>query len=158
MEAFMSEIAPKQIFTPEAETPKVHGTVPTPADTQRPVAVIEDDRDDRALLRKDLNFLFGERPVISFADGALLLQYLEDNPSYQARPWLILLDIHLAGASGLRWLESFHSRPDLADIPVIAVSGDANPGEVREAFIHGVRAFLPKPVSPQDIAGVLRGM
>jgi CheY-like chemotaxis protein len=136
---------------------KVRGSVRALLGTKKPVAIVEDDRDDRVQIGENLHFLLGETPVLSFSGGGALIEYLARNPSDDARPGLILLDLHLAKLDGLQLLEFLHTRKELADIPVIVISGTQDSQKVRDAFAHGARAFLPKPLSRWDLAHILTG-
>jgi two-component system, response regulator len=135
---------------------KVLGSIDAVLGTKRPIAVVDDNGDDQFFLRRELNFLFGEMPVITFANGAALLHYLQDHYEDE-RPWLILLDLHMAGMDGLRTLEFMHGREGLDDIPVVVVSGTLDRREVHAAFGYGARAFLPKPLSRWDFIRILNG-
>jgi two-component system, OmpR family, KDP operon response regulator KdpE len=62
-------------------------------------------------------------------------------------PDLVILDIGLPGRDGYSVMQSFHALPELADVPVIVLTG-------RSAFIHqkrcreaGVKRFFEKPVT-----------
>ncbi|TAL38783.1 MAG: response regulator [Alphaproteobacteria bacterium] len=124
--------------------------------TRRPIAVVDDNSDDQFFLRRELNFLFGEMPVIAFPNGAALLHYLQDHFD-EERPWLILLDLHMAGMDGFRTLEFLHGRKGMNDIPVVVVSGTLDRREVQAAFGYGAKAFLPKPISRWDFIKILNG-
>lgn len=124
--------------------------------TRRPIAVVDDNSDDQFFLRRELNFLFGEMPVITFPNGAALLHYLQDHFD-EERPWLILLDLHMAGMDGFRTLEFLHARKGLNDIPVVVVSGTLDRREIQAAFGYGAQAFLPKPISRWDFIKILNG-
>ena len=132
------------------------GSVHAVVGTKRPIAVVDDNSDDQFFLRRELNFLFGEMPVITFPNGAALLHYLQDHYDDE-RPWLILLDLHMAGMDGFRTLEFLHSRKGLTDIPVVVVSGTLDKREIHAAFGYGARAFLPKPISRWDFIKILNG-
>jgi CheY-like chemotaxis protein len=130
------------------------GAVQSLLATKRPIAVVDDNSDDQFFLKRELRFLFGEMPVITFPDGAGLLHYLQDHYD-EERPWLILLDLHMAGMDGFRTLEFLHSKKLLSDIPVVVVSGTLDRNEMRAAFGHGAKAFLPKPISRWDFIKIL---
>jgi CheY-like chemotaxis protein len=134
----------------------VHGNIEALLNTKRPIAVVDDNSDDQFFLKRELNFLFGEMPVITFQNGASLLHYLQDHFD-EDRPWLILLDLHMAGMDGFRTLEFRHARKGLNDIPVVVVSGTLDKREIMAAFGYGARAFLPKPLSRWDFIKVLNG-
>lgn len=63
------------------------------------------------------------------------------------RPDLILMDIQLPAISGLevtRWLKD---DPGLRDIPVIAITAYAMPGDEERMKVGGCEAYIPKPIS-----------
>ena len=62
------------------------------------------------------------------------------------RPRLVMLDVHLPGASGLSLLEQLRLDPDIKATPVIVVSADATQYSIRAAQSAGARAFLSKPI------------
>lgn len=130
------------------------GQVSAQLGTRRPIAVVDDNSDDQFFLRRELNFLFGEMPVITFPNGAALLHYLQDHFD-EERPWLILLDLHMAGMDGFRTLEFLHAKKGLNDIPVVVVSGTLDRREIQAAFGYGAKAFLPKPLSRWDFIKIL---
>lgn len=134
----------------------ISGQVNALLGTRRPIAVVDDNSDDQFFLRRELNFLFGEMPVITFPNGAALLHYLQDHFGEEL-PWLILLDLHMTGMDGFRTLEFLHARKGLNDIPVVVVSGTLDRREKQAAFGYGARAFLPKPLSRWDFIKILNG-
>ena len=66
-------------------------------------------------------------------------------------PDLILMDIHLQEVSGVDVTQAVKKDPELASIPVIAVTAFAQPGG-REQFLDlGFDGYLSKPVSPREL-------
>jgi PAS domain S-box-containing protein len=61
------------------------------------------------------------------------------------RPDLVILDIHLPDADGFVVLERLRQRPETAGIPVVALSADAAPRDMRRALSAGFRHYLTKP-------------
>jgi CheY-like chemotaxis protein len=135
------------------DTPREQGR--KAADKARPIAVVDDNSDDQFFLTRELHFLFGERPVITFHNGAALLHYMQDHFDDSERPWLILLDLHMTVMDGLRTMEFIHRRNSLAGIPIVIVSGTRDGREISAAFRHGARGFLRKPVSRLEIMKLL---
>lgn len=72
---------------------------------------------------------------------------------------LLLLDLHMPGASGFSAL--IHMNAHYPDVPVMMVSADATPEVMTRALTHGAAGFLPKSCSLQTIqlavADVLQG-
>ena len=63
------------------------------------------------------------------------------------RPDLIVMDIQLPEMSGLEVTEKIKSDPDLAPIPVIAVTAFAMKGDEERIRAAGCEAYLSKPIS-----------
>ncbi|MBJ3777650.1 response regulator [Acuticoccus mangrovi] len=63
------------------------------------------------------------------------------------RPDLIVMDIQLPEMSGLEVTERIKSDPDLAPIPVIAVTAFAMKGDEERIRAAGCEAYLSKPIS-----------
>lgn len=116
-------------------------------ETKRPIAVVDDNSDDLFFLKRELAFLFGKTPILTFRGGANLLHYLQDHFHENDRPWLILLDLHMSGMDGFRTLELLQCKASSASIPVIVVSGTLDRHEISAVFRQGVQGFVPKPVS-----------
>jgi len=124
---------------------------------RRPIAVVDDSLDDQFVLRRELGFLFGQMPVVTFQSGAGLLAYLNEHDNEQGKPWLILLDMHMPRIDGLRTLDLLNERHDFADIPVLVISATHNDNEIQTALQKGARAFMPKPLSRFDFMEILNG-
>jgi len=73
------------------------------------------------------------------------------------RPDLVLLDVRLGDQSGLDLLPVVRAT-DLGRIPVLAISAETSPEDVRRAIEAGCDAFLPKPVGPRLLLARIRSM
>ncbi len=62
------------------------------------------------------------------------------------RPDLILMDVALPGINGLEATRIIKATPDLADIPVIAVTSYAMRGDRAKALKTGCDDYLTKPI------------
>ncbi len=69
----------------------------------------------------------------------------------ELRPDLILCDIRLPDMSGLKVVETLHSQPDLADIPVILLTGETRATDIRLGMETGAQDYLCKPVPVGDL-------
>ena len=63
------------------------------------------------------------------------------------RPDLILMDIQLPGISGLEVTRWIKEEPQLAAIPVVAVTAYAMKGDEQRILDGGCEAYIPKPIS-----------
>jgi len=66
---------------------------------------------------------------------------------------LVLLDLHLAGASGRECLAAL--RPLLPGAAFVAFTGDAGPGARARCLAHGFDGYLAKPFREDELAAVL---
>lgn len=73
----------------------------------------------------------------------------------ECRPNLVLMDISLPGMNGLEALGAIKSQPDMADMPVIAVSASALPGDVAAGLAAGFLAYFAKPFDVQELIKVV---
>ena len=73
----------------------------------------------------------------------------------EERPDLVLLDLHLPDMPGTDVLERLRQDPATATVPVVVVSADATPEQVRELRDKGVLAYLTKPIDVQELLGVV---
>lgn len=124
----------------------------------RPLAIVDDSLDDRMILKRELEALTaGNSKILVFASGAELINYLDTHTSDNDRPRMIFLDILMHGLDGLTTLDILQGRLAHASIPVVAVSGTRDGQQVKNAINGGVKAFLTKPVSRQEMTSVLQG-
>ncbi|MBX9795036.1 MAG: CHASE domain-containing protein [Burkholderiaceae bacterium] len=71
------------------------------------------------------------------------------------RPDVVLLDMHLPDISGLELLRHLKLDPSTRSIPVVAVSADALPAQIDDAFMAGAHRYLTKPVNVSELLSVL---
>ncbi len=113
--------------------------------------VIADDHPlFRDALRRAVASLF-PAAVIAEADSTASLQTVLESV---AEPDLLLLDLHMPGASGFSGL--VHVRARYPSLPVIVVSGNEEPGVMRRAVAHGASGYIPKSSSLDDMAQAIR--
>ncbi len=107
---------------------------------QRRVHYVEDNATNVEVMRGVLL----QRPQVRMEVSVNGLDGLEG--IRRSRPDLVLLDMHLPDVSGLELLRHLKSDPDLAEIPVIAVSADATAARMAEALTLGALHYVTKPV------------
>lgn len=71
-------------------------------------------------------------------------------------PDLILLDAMLPEMDGAEVLRQLHGRLDLAQVPVVFLTGDITPERDRQLRQLGARDVLIKPFDPMQLPGRLR--
>jgi CheY-like chemotaxis protein len=97
--------------------------------------------EDAPIVREPLARLLSDEGfrVIAAADGADAMAQLETQVVD-----LILLDVMMPHMNGLMFLERLRLDPEMRDIPVIAVTGVADSGQLARLRALGVNAILHK--------------
>lgn len=62
------------------------------------------------------------------------------------RPDLLLLDVQIPGGGGEAVIREVRQRPELADLPIIAVTSLAMPGDRERLLSNGFQGYLSKPI------------
>ena len=68
------------------------------------------------------------------------------NIAQTRHPDLILLDVHLPDINGFDVLERLRADASTANIPIVVLSADATPGQVRRFRDAGANEYLTKPL------------
>lgn len=66
----------------------------------------------------------------------------------EVRPHLILLDIQLPGMDGHAVARALKADPDLAHIPIVAVTSYAMVGDREKCLAAGAEGYIEKPINP----------
>ena len=67
------------------------------------------------------------------------------------QPDLILMDINLPGMSGIEAMARLRANPDTREIPVIGLSANAMPNDIKHGLAAGFRRYLTKPIRIAEI-------
>lgn len=108
------------------------------------ILVIEDQEDNRRIIH-DL-FVSKGYLVIEAVDGLEGVTAAEVNC-----PDLILMDIQLPSIDGYEATRRIKAKPELAHIPIIAVTSYALSGDDIKAFKAGCNGYVTKPFSPKEL-------
>ncbi|WP_344976102.1 response regulator transcription factor [Streptosporangium fragile] len=105
--------------------------------------------DDEHLIREAIATLLGLEPdievVAQVARGDLVADAVREH-----RPDVIVLDIEMPGADGLSVAET------LSGHAVLMLTSFGRPGYLRRALAAGVRGFVPKDASADELATAIR--
>ena len=141
-------LAPRLI----AGTPEVKTVMPVHASTdthRHTLLCVEDNPANLMLVEK----LLERRPDIRLLvarDGIRGIELVRAE-----RPDVILMDINLPGISGLVALGILAEDPKTASIPVIALSANAMPGDIKKGLAAGFYRYLTKPIKVEEFMETL---
>ncbi|MBK8170686.1 MAG: PAS domain S-box protein [Sandaracinaceae bacterium] len=132
------------------ETAAKQTPAPTTArQTSRTVLYVEDNPSNVALMEA----LLGTIENTSLITAPTAEIGIELARAY--RPDIIILDINLPGMSGYDALEKLRELPELAEIPVVALSASATRGDLSRAQEAGFAVYLTKPVEIDKLTETL---
>ncbi len=135
------EIAPEQ-------TPPLRTTPAAPREMLR-VLVIDDQAFNRLVLRDHLERLSCK--VEESADGPSALLLLQARAHH-----LAFIDLNLPGLDGLALIRRVRSEHPGAPVFLVATTASATRGIQEQSLAAGADAFLPKPISAQQLAEVVQ--
>lgn len=72
------------------------------------------------------------------------------------KPRLIIMDIQLADSSGIDITRALKADPELAPIPVLAVTAFAMKGDEKRIIEAGAEGYLSKPISVSSFMATVR--
>ena len=113
------------------------------------ILVIEDTDDNRQIIR-DLLTAF-DYELIEAADGAEGVAQAQSQ-----HPDLILMDIQLPEMDGYEATRRIRAIPELAQVPIIAVTSYALSGDEAKTRAAGCDGYVAKPFSPRQLLAKIR--
>lgn len=113
------------------------------------ILVIEDTEDNRQIVRDLLTSAGYETlEATDGAEGVALAQ--------SQRPDLILMDIQLPEMDGYEATRRIRGIPELARVPIIAVTSYALSGDEAKTRAAGCDGYVAKPFSPRQLLAKIR--
>ena len=113
------------------------------------ILVIEDTEDNRQIIRDLLSSAGYE--LIEAVDGAEGVA-----PAQREMPDLILMDIQLPVIDGYEATRRIRAIPELAAVPIIAVTSYALSGDEAKTRAAGCDGYVAKPFSPRQLLAKIR--
>ena len=138
--------ASPMLKSPRAQSPS--GRL-LPAKGARPVVLVVEDHDDTRFMLRVLLEMRGLE-VVEAADGEEAVRAAE-----RVRPGLVLMDGSLPLLDGLAAARRIRESESSRDVPVVILSGRAEPDYRVRALASGCDAFLVKPFSTAQLDAVL---
>lgn len=116
------------------------------------IMVIDDSLTVREILRVSLRRAGYE--VICFPEGIEAIRWLTQPQPHL--PALLILDVGLPKLSGYDIAHSFKSKPALAHIVIVMLSGHTSVLDRLKGRLSGAQHYLTKPFKTQDIVAVVQ--
>jgi two-component system, cell cycle response regulator DivK len=113
------------------------------------ILVVEDTEDNRQIVRDLLSSVGYE--LIEAVDGAEGVAMAQSQ-----HPDLILMDIQLPGMDGYEATRQIRAVPELAGVPIIAVTSYALSGDEAKTRAAGCDGYVAKPFSPRQLLAKIR--
>ena len=110
---------------------------------KKTIGVVEDNKDNRLLLRAILSDLY---QIVEFETGAAALEGLPGSP-----PDLLLMDISLPGLDGVEVLARLREHEKLKALPVIALTAHAMAGDRARYLNAGFNDYVSKPIVDEKV-------
>jgi twitching motility two-component system response regulator PilG len=135
----------KTVFVPRpAEIP----VLPVSSTTKKTILVVEDSQTSR----KVISMLLGRKgyTIVEAKSGSEALQRGEE-----LIPDLVLLDVMLPDMTGYEVLSRLRQSAELAEVPVVMLTGKNKPSDRLKGLFHGSNEYLTKPFDPAKLLAVL---
>jgi signal transduction histidine kinase/HAMP domain-containing protein/ActR/RegA family two-component response regulator len=90
-------------------------------------------------------------PVLYAENGREGIEMLERNPDIE----LVLMDIMMPEMDGYETIDAIRGTPRWTDLPIVALTAKAMPGDREKAIAQGANAYVPKPVDVDRLLSVV---
>jgi PAS domain S-box-containing protein len=144
----IADVAPQPVVG--GAKPSAVSQAPAPNGTRvHTLLYVEDNPANLQLVEQ----LIARRPdmrLLSAEDGYLGLQLAR-----ASQPDVILMDINLPGISGIEALRILREDPATARIPVVAISANALPRDIKKGLEAGFFRYLTKPIKVDEFMETL---
>jgi hypothetical protein len=139
--------APKPTAAPAA--PAVVDETPAAAPAARTMLYVEDNPASVLLMERIIQRV-GHLDLLSAHTAELGLEIAEAR-----RPDLIVMDVNLPGMSGIEAMVRLRANPDTREIPVIGLSANAMPSDIKHGLAAGFRHYLTKPIRIGEVLAAI---
>jgi PAS domain S-box-containing protein len=145
----LNSAAAPQLAVERAEPAAIAPAEVPPDARLRTLLYVEDNPANLKLVEQ----LIARRPdmrLLSARDGNVGIQLARSK-----RPHVILMDINLPGISGIEALNILREDPATAHIPVVALSANAMPRDIKKGLHAGFFRYLTKPIKVNEFMETL---
>ena len=133
-----------------SKTPSDPLTLTSPTQTISPIILLAEDNEMN--ISTIFSYLTAKNyRILTAKDGEEALKLAVDH-----KPDLILMDIQMPGMDGLEATRRIRCDPNLAHIPIIALTALAMPGDRERCLDAGINDYLSKPVKLKGLADTIQ--
>lgn len=108
------------------------------------VLYVEDNFENKLFVRRVIESMGHEVMEAETGPDSLVL-------AAERKPDLILMDVNIPGMDGLETATRLKQDPELATIPVIALTANAMKGDRERCLAAGCDGYMQKPVGVSDL-------
>ena len=122
------------------------------------ILVVESNPAEARLIAEGFRDAGHTHKIEQLHNGEDALSYLLRQPPYQnsSLPDLILLDLSLPRKSGFELLQEIRASPALKRIPVIILTGSADPTDLHKAYDLHANCYIRKPNDLDEFLNVIK--
>jgi CheY-like chemotaxis protein len=117
---------------------------------ERPLVLVADDEADVTLLCR-INLEFEGFRVVEASDGRDAVAKAKAE-----RPSVVVLDATMPVQDGFQTLDELKADPELAEVPVVMLTGHVERAQQARAVEAGASVYLTKPFKPAELVAAVR--
>jgi PAS domain S-box-containing protein len=117
--------------------------------SQPPVVLLVEDNEANITMIFDYLGTHGYQVIVARNGAEAIARAIE------ARPAIVLMDIQMPGMDGLEATRCMRAMPELAGLPIIALTALAMPGDRERCLAAGANDYLSKPVSLRGLTTLI---
>jgi two-component system response regulator len=116
------------------------------------ILLVDDDPDCRELIREAAEQCQVTKDIHEVATGEEAIDFLLRRGKFvdAPRPGLVYLDVEMPGIGGLETLKRIRAEDQLADIPVVMMTGVSCETHMKLAAELGANSYTLKPANPEQ--------
>ena len=127
------------------------------------ILLVEDDPNDAMLAQRALQKAGASQEILHLVDGEEAIHYLSGKPPFEDRkkfplPRLVLLDLKMPRMNGFDVLSWLQDHPELAQLPVVVLTGSIEPKDVTNARKLGAVGYEVKPIDFGKLVEIAKGL
>ena len=125
---------------------------------QNALVLVDDDPTERMLAEKFHAKSEVDNPLLTFASGEALLEYLDPSTA-PPMPALVLVDVNMPLMDGFQVVEKIRAYDCYREVPVVALfSNSDEPSDVAKAPTVGADHYVVKPAGKQEYVSFLNSL